>query len=691
MQVSTRSSLRKAAIPSAMLASLRVLLGAFIALLMVAGCSSTVTPVSGIQPEELVGLLPASAFVHGDALYVRYAHSGRETVLVAAWPGDEPGESLPYRVARLDVLSPDVRLATLERDGRTVRLFSLQEWDDLLRAVLARLAPASPDEAALAVVQGVDIAVSRAGPQGVVLHPLEQKPARLRVTRRIDDAELARAMQREAVARYGDRGPLVFQVSAGTEGRSFVLFDPGRQLSVLIMPDSLPPGRSLQDTAGLALTMTDALVIRSHLLAPLTQPLSSLARLTWLTLQTAVGAIPRAHAWPSTPPPPAAPGAPMDAEELERELDAMFGATRIPGTIEPLIDGSVFYPRLVQAIQDARESVRLRLYIFDVDEVAVRFADLLKQRSAEVEVQVLLDQLGTAAAARVPPAFSYGSSSAATPDSITHYLTDGSNVTVRSGVNTWLTSDHTKTIVVDRNVAYLGGMNIGYEYRYDWHDMMVELHGPIVARLARDFDLAWAQAALGGDLARLGQSLRTAPSAPPAPAGTIQLRTLYTKPGMPEIRQAQLAAMRRARSHIYVEQAYMSDDEMIEALVAARRRGVDVRVVLPTSGDSGFMNAANLVAANVFVRNGVRVYAYRGMTHVKAALYDGWACLGSANFDKLSLLVNLETDIATSDPAFVSRLRQELFERDFAQSKEITEARPLGWSTYMSSFIARQL
>jgi phosphatidylserine/phosphatidylglycerophosphate/cardiolipin synthase-like enzyme len=103
------------------------------------------------------------------------------------------------------------------------------------------------------------------------------------------------------------------------------------------------------------------------------------------------------------------------------------------------------------------------------------------------------------------------------------------------------------------------------------------------------------------------------------------------------------------------------------------------------------MNAANLVAANVFVRNGVRVYAYRGMTHVKAAVYDGWACVGSANFDKLSLQINQETNIGTSDPAFVARLKRDLFERDFAQSTEITEARPLGWSTYLSSFVARQL
>jgi cardiolipin synthase len=342
-------------------------------------------------------------------------------------------------------------------------------------------------------------------------------------------------------------------------------------------------------------------------------------------------------------------------------------------------------------VQDARESIRLRLYIFDVDEVAVRFADLLKERSSAVRVQVLLDQFGTIAAARIPPSFSYGSSRSARPESITQYLTNESKVTVRTAANPWLTSDHTKTIVVDDRTAYLGGMNIGYEYRYDWHDLMVELRGPIVARLARDFDLAWAHAALGGDLARLAASLERTPAPPPAPAGAIKLRPLYTRAADPQIMRAQLAAIRRAQSHIWLEQAYMSDDVMIAALVEARQRGVDVRVVLPTSGDSGFMNAANLVAANVFIRNGIRVYAYRGMTHVKAAIYDGWACLGSANFDKLSLQINLETDIATSDPAFVGRLRTELFERDFARSREMTEARSLGWSTYLSSFVARQL
>ena len=96
-------------------------------------------------------------------------------------------------------------------------------------------------------------------------------------------------------------------------------------------------------------------------------------------------------------------------------------------------------------------------------------------------------------------------------------------------------------------------------------------------------------------------------------------------------------------------------------------------------------------AARTLVQGGVRVYVYPGMTHVKAALYDGWACLGSANFDKLSLRVNRETNVATADPAFVGRLTRELFEVDFARSRELTEAPSVGWGGYLAAYLAGQL
>jgi phosphatidylserine/phosphatidylglycerophosphate/cardiolipin synthase-like enzyme len=232
-------------------------------------------------------------------------------------------------------------------------------------------------------------------------------------------------------------------------------------------------------------------------------------------------------------------------------------------------------------------------------------------------------------------------------------------------------------------------MNIGHQYRYLWHDLMVEVEGPIAARLARDFDEAFHRVVLEG-VAEAGR-VRAAPVPASAGPGFAEVRPLYTRAADPQILRAQLAAIRAARQEILIEQAYVSDDAIVAALVAARRRGVDVRVILPTRGDSGFMNSANLIATRAFLRNGVRVYAYPGMTHVKAALYDGWAVVGSANFDKLSLRVNGETCLATSDPAFVAALRRDLFERDLARAAEVTTLPGVGWTTYIADFVADQL
>ena len=71
-------------------------------------------------------------------------------------------------------------------------------------------------------------------------------------------------------------------------------------------------------------------------------------------------------------------------------------------------------------------------------------------------------------------------------------------------------------------------------------------------------------------------------------------------------------------------------------------------------------------------RHGIRVFLLPGMSHVKAALYDGWACVGTANFDRLSLRINNEFSIGCSDPSFTGELRRRLFEADFQRSREIT-------------------
>ena len=119
-----------------------------------------------------------------------------------------------------------------------------------------------------------------------------------------------------------------------------------------------------------------------------------------------------------------------------------------------------------------------------------------------------------------------------------------------------------------------------------------------------------------------------------------------------------------------IQNAYFSDDQIMYELARARRRGVDVRVIIPTSGNHGPVNASNQVAINQMIEHGIRVYRYPGMSHVKAAIYDGWACVGSANFDKLSLQINKELNLATSDPKTVKTLIDRVFLPDMMISVE---------------------
>lgn len=367
-------------------------------------------------------------------------------------------------------------------------------------------------------------------------------------------------------------------------------------------------------------------------------------------------------------------GAGMDIPAFERRLDRITGTRRLPGDLELMIDGAEYFPRMLGAVSEARESVQLRTYIFDNDDFAVHVADLLKYRARDVSVRVMMDGIGSwsgsyALSASLPASYT------SAPLDIASYLRRDARVKVRVLPNTWFAGDHTKTVIVDRSLAFVGGMNIGREYRFDWHDIMVAVTGPAVAQLATDFDSAWRHSTLG-DLALLKRDARPAA----IDSDDARLRLLYTMPGNAQIFRAQLAAIKRARHHIYVQNAYFSDDRIRRGLIAARQRGVDVRVILPSRGDNGPMDRSNVLALNDLLRHGVRVFVFPRMSHVKAALFDGWVCFGSANLDRLSLRVNRELDIATSDPAIVSAFETRLFAADFERSREVTAPLPTRWN-----------
>ena len=659
------------------------------------GCASQPGTLPPAGVEALADLPPDGAWYRDGQLVLSYSHDEGKAYLSAAWPVDD---LLPdrhnYRMAMMD-LSADAPAdpEVIERDWQPVALYDAARWERLVEALLLQFAPSTSTNGVLVTVQGVDLVLYRDGHGAMHTVRVEDKPAAQRIGRRISEEAFsarANAHLMAELARNGEAvGPALFAVGDDELGGAFVLFDFERRQSVFISrpPAPRPPGRQL----GYTLQMIDALTLRSHVLSALRHPVTLTNRLFWLGTHSLIVMLPHGSYAGDGEPPALAGGEGMDLAEWESRLDELVGSDRYRGSMRPLVDGDAFFLELVRSIQEAQESIDIRVYIFDSDDYALRIADLLKRRSHEIKVRVLVDRVGTLVASQVSP-HSPGTPRSETPLSIAEYLRRDSQIAVRVVDNPWLTSDHTKVIVVDRRKAFVGGMNIGREYRNEWHDLMVEVEGPIVGRLRKDFDKRWAHTGVAGDLAFALASLREETHASEAErADYIDIRPLYTRSGDPQILRAQLAAIRQAKSRIWIEQPYVSEDMVISELIRARQRGVDVRIIMPARGNSGFMNSANLIAARAFLNNGIRVYAYPGMSHVKAALYDGWVLVGSANFDKLSLRINQETNLATSDAGFVRRIEQELFEVDFARSREWTEQKPAGWSDYLAKFFADQL
>lgn len=376
------------------------------------------------------------------------------------------------------------------------------------------------------------------------------------------------------------------------------------------------------------------------------------------------------------PPPPVAINRPgMDIAKFEAELDRKLNPARSRGTIKLLINGPSFYSTLTQALRTTAEPVDVQVYIFDNDDVALKVADDLKAASKRVPVRVIFDDLGTQQASHVDPP-SGVPDGFEPPNDILAYLKQDSKIDARRLNNVFLTSTHTKIITIGRSRAFTGGMNIGREYYHDWHDMMVEVRGPAVGMLQAELDHAMAETRLGGDLVRLfsrgphpGRNRKYA-GIPDIP-GSFDIRLIHTRAFRPQIERAVHMAIRRAQRRIWIENPYFADNGIIRALYDARDRGVDVRVILPLRSDEKVMAASNLATADALLQNGIRVYSYPRPLHLKTALFDDWAFLGSANYDHLSLHLNEEVNLAYSHPQAIRELESQLFEKDFRDSKEL--------------------
>ena len=578
----------------------------------------------------------------------------------------------------------------LQDEAIPIAVHGEEAWRSLMYASLNQLTPESRGYGACVdILQQHELFLYRDEHDMLVSVPLVFKPADVNVTRSYEFVHLLEIMAKQLQASNLAGEHLLFSTGDDSEyGYPYVYADRHTGLILFLKNEPRQPAIEYALPLGTTLEMLTR-TIAGHIQAVFNQPVTSITRLfTMVSVTTVDLARPTPLALVEYDPiPPLNTGEGMDLVHWEARLDEITGSLPSSGRLKYLVDGKNFFPRMIDVVSSATESVYLRIYIFDDDDYATTIADLLKHRSTALDVKVLVDELGTLGAtladsASLPTGHEPASS-------MERYLEQDSEVSVRSVSNIWFSSDHTKSIIVDNRVAFIGGMNIGREYRYDWHDMMIELEGPIVSEISRDFYRAWVSAGFLGDLQQLGQRNQVVPVS--ASATDYPIRLLYTRPGNSQILRAQIAATRLASQYIYLQNPYITSDAMLYELVKARRRGVDVRVIMPYQSDSGVITRSNVLVANAMLRNGIRVFIYPGMSHLKAAIYDGWACLGSANMDNLSLRTNREMNLATTHPPAVNALREQVFRVDMEKSVELTEPLKSNWSDYLAELLADSL
>ena len=632
-----------------------------------------------------------------DCLAFKLSVPGRNVSALGSCAAVRHGESQAGRLTLAHQLPEEFSQAWA--NGTEVKVAGPEVWQRLIRTVTHELAPAEKGTGSLLLLESHEVIAFRDGSGTARLVPLEKRPPGMKIRRTFREQDLSAwlfAAGKREVPGLAD-GPVILLTG---QSPPLVFLNPStKRVIFLHAPVAEPFELSLlgleEIPSSFTLRTATAVFWSANFVSALNNPVSFIGRGAnglLSILRKFIEWRPRLRRMEISPLRTDRPE--MDLVAWQQRVDKIAHNPEQLASLEFLIDGEEFFPRYIQAVQDAKSTVDARLFIFDNDDYGVKLADLFRAKAQEnVKVHVMMDELGSLFASQSDPLSPMPGGFKA-PANMEDYLKSNSKVKVRAQLNPWLTASHTKTFLVDGKRAWLGGMNFGREYRYDWHDLMVEVNGPLVAQIQSDFNRVWAHAGPGGDLAWAWERIfpsRTVDRHLPVPANAIPVQPLYTRSLWHEIEQTQLQAMRTAQRRIWVENAYLADHRIIRELIAARRRGVDVRVVLPEKNDSGIIAASLLVTISDLMENGVRVYKYPGMTHVKAAIYDGWACLGSANFDRFSLQGNFEFNIGFSAPREVGILSKRLFETDFNRSKELREIPSVPWVGYLADWLANEL
>jgi len=371
--------------------------------------------------------------------------------------------------------------------------------------------------------------------------------------------------------------------------------------------------------------------------------------------------------------------------------EAIVGSPLIVGNkVTLLIDGPTTYKAMLDAIEKAKDHINLETYIFDPDEIGQQFADaLIAKQQSGVQVNIIYDSVG---ALNTPAEFFQRMRD--TGIKVLEYnpvnplkLRKGWDVNQR---------DHRKLLVIDGEVAFVGGINISGVYSSSsrsgsslssgssggkddmdkkdakdipWRDTHIRIEGPVVSEFQKLFITTWQE--------QKGEPLALRNYLPKLKTkGEQAVRAIGSSPLEPysQIYVTLISAINSAETSIYITNAYfVPDPQLKEALTNAAARGVDVKLILPGKTDSDLVWYASRSHYTDLLEDGIHIYERQdAMLHAKTAVIDGvWSTIGSTNLDWRSFLHNQELDAVVLGYDFGGQM-MNMFAMDLEGSHEIT-------------------
>ncbi len=352
------------------------------------------------------------------------------------------------------------------------------------------------------------------------------------------------------------------------------------------------------------------------------------------------------------------------------------------------VDGPSTFEAMFKDIDRAENYVHIETYILEDDEIGRKLAQhLFKARDRGVKVRVLVDAFGSM-------------------ELSTEYVEqlEAHNIEFQKfhpidpseDLRVWRSNnrDHRKLLLVDDKIAYTGGLNFSEVYKEGsssiglrkpkkteavaedgaWRDTQVRISGPVVKQFQYYFLKMWNR-----DLPDEEQIVLAQHSPEFEVQGDIDIAVVASRGGDDDefdIYTTFTTAIEESKQRVWITQAYFApNDEFLEAVKAAAKRGVDTRLLLPGVSDASLIVQASRASYQDLLDSGVRIYERKAsVLHAKTMVVDGvWSSVGSANFDYRSFVHNYELNAVLVDKDFGQSM-EELFQSDIKQSEEITIA-----------------